>query len=67
MSNFLAVVLSWYISEYDPIKKLCFGLVDGFEKELGYFSLDELLSLKFPPLNLGIERMFALKVLPLRS
>ena len=34
---------TWYITEYDPIEKLCFGLVDGFEKELGYFSLIELL------------------------
>ena len=47
---------TWYITEYDPIKKLCFGLVDGFEKELGYFSLTELLELKFPPFGLPIER-----------
>ena len=47
---------SWYITEFDPIKNLCFGLVDGFEKELGYFSLDELLELKFPPFGLPIER-----------
>ena len=47
---------TWYITEYDPIENLCFGLVDGFEKELGYFSLDELLELKFPPFGLPIER-----------
>jgi len=32
-----------------------FGLVDGFEKELGYFSLAEIESVK-GPLGLGIER-----------
>ena len=47
---------TWYITEFDPLKNLCFGLVDGFEKELGYFSLDELLELKFPPFGLPIER-----------
>ena len=47
---------TWYITEYDPIQNLCFGLVDGFEKELGYFSLTELLELKFPPFGLPIER-----------
>jgi hypothetical protein len=32
---------SWYVIEYDG-DDLCFGLVDGYEKELGYFSLSEL-------------------------
>ena len=58
---------SWYITEYDPIKKLCFGLVDGFEKELGYFSLDELLSLKFPPLGLPIERYLCFESTPIKE
>jgi hypothetical protein len=34
---------------------LFFGLVKGFEKELGYFSLSELQSIS-GPLGLGIER-----------
>jgi hypothetical protein len=34
---------------------LFFGLVQGFEEELGYFSLQELSSVK-GPLGLGIER-----------
>lgn len=46
---------SWYITEYDPVERVCFGLVEGFEKELGYFSLDELESIK-GPLGLAIER-----------
>lgn len=46
---------SWFVTEYDPSQRLCFGLVDGFEKELGYFSLTELESLR-GPLGLPIER-----------
>ena len=33
---------TWYITEWEAETGLCFGLVDGFEMELGYFSLDEL-------------------------
>lgn len=33
---------SWYATEYSKEEKLFFGLVKGFETELGYFSLDEL-------------------------
>ena len=32
----------WYITEYDAETGLCFGLVEGFEVELGYFDLTEL-------------------------
>ena len=32
----------WYITEMDPENGQCFGLVDGFERELGYFDLSEL-------------------------
>lgn len=32
---------TWYASEFDG-EDLFFGLVDGLEKELGYFSLKEL-------------------------
>ena len=32
----------WYITEFDAETGECFGLVEGFETELGYFSLDEL-------------------------
>ena len=32
----------WYITEMDTETGTCFGLVEGFETELGYFSLDEL-------------------------
>ena len=46
---------TWYASEYDPAQRLFFGLVDGFESELGYFSLDELENI-VGPLGLKVER-----------
>ena len=46
---------TWYATEYDPNERVFFGLVDGLEKELGYFSLDELESVR-GPLGLRIER-----------
>ena len=45
---------TWYASEFDE-QDLFFGLVSGFEVELGYFSLLELQSVK-GPLGLPIER-----------
>jgi hypothetical protein len=44
---------TWYISEWDGESE-CFGLVDGWEKEFGYFSLIELSQLK-GKLGIGIE------------
>ena len=32
----------WYITEWDPGNGMCFGLVEGFETELGYFDITEL-------------------------
>ena len=32
----------WYITEWDPRTGTCFGLVEGYETELGYFDLTEL-------------------------
>lgn len=46
---------TWYVLEYDPQARICFGLVDGFEQELGYFSLGELESVT-GPLGLHVER-----------
>ena len=45
---------TWYASEFDG-EDLFFGLVSGFEIELGYFSLSELQSVK-GSLGLPIER-----------
>ena len=46
---------TWYVLEYDPKEKICFGLVEGFERELGYFSLTEIEQAR-GPLNLQVER-----------
>jgi hypothetical protein len=45
---------TWFATEFDG-EDLFFGLVDGFEKELGYFRLSELTSVK-GALGLPIER-----------
>ncbi|MHC4637819.1 MAG: DUF2958 domain-containing protein [Planctomycetota bacterium] len=46
---------TWCATEYDPDERLFFGLVYGLEREWGYFSLDELESIK-GPFGVGIER-----------
>jgi hypothetical protein len=45
---------TWYAIEYDG-KDTFYGLVDGFEEELGYFTLTELLANR-GQLGLPIER-----------
>jgi hypothetical protein len=45
---------SWFVIEFDG-QDLCFGLVDGFDRELGYFSLSELRSTP-GKLGLPLER-----------
>ncbi len=45
---------TWYATEFDG-EDLFFGLVDGLEKEFGYFSLSELESVR-GPYGVGIER-----------
>jgi hypothetical protein len=45
---------TWYASEFDG-EDLFFGLVNGFEKELGYFRLSEIKHFK-GALGLPIER-----------
>ena len=45
---------TWYASEFDG-EDLFFGLVDGFEKELGYFRLSELQQVR-GKLGLPVER-----------
>ena len=46
---------TWYGVEYDADQRLFYGLVEGFAKELGYFSLDELEEIK-GPFGLKVER-----------
>ena len=58
---------SWFISEYNPDTKMCFGWVQGLENELGFFSLIELESIKFPPFGLPIERDMWFESTPLKE
>ena len=55
---------TWYVIEYDPDDRICFGLVISFERELGYFSLDEIQAAR-GPLGLPIERDLYFKPTPL--
>lgn len=57
---------TWYVSEYDPVERLCFGVVVGHERELGYFSLDELEAIRGPG-GLTIERDLYWKPRPLKE
>jgi len=45
---------SWFISEFDPATGEAFGVVHGWEKELGYISLEELANTR-GKLGIGIE------------
>jgi len=45
---------TWYATEYDVENKMFFGMVHGHDKELGYFSFDELNSLRVG--GLPVER-----------
>ena len=50
---------TWYATEYDPESRIFFGYVSIFGDhcdEWGTFSLDELESVRCPPLGLSIER-----------
>jgi len=47
---------SWYVMNQDPEDSdYLWGIVDGFDVEMGSFSLEELSSIK-GPLGIGIER-----------
>lgn len=50
----------WYATEYDPVERIFFGYIKGFENEMGYFSLDELESL-----GMRIERDLYFKPTPI--
>lgn len=54
---------TWYATEFDGVDTF-FGLVDGFESELGYFSLKELEEARGPA-GIRIERDLYFKPTPL--
>jgi len=45
---------TWYVIEYDG-NDTCYGLVDGHEKEFGYFSLSEIQGVR-GAMGLPVER-----------
>ena len=55
---------TWFVNEFDPKERLCFGLVIGFEREYGYVSLAELEEVR-GPYGLKIERDLHFKPKPL--
>ncbi len=57
---------TWYIAAYDPETHQAFGLVDGFEKELGYFDMQELVAFR-GALGLPLERDLHWKPVSLRD
>ncbi len=57
---------TWYATEYDPEQRLCFGVVVGHERDLGYFSLAELEEIRGPG-GLKIERDLHWKPRPLKD
>lgn len=54
---------TWYVLEFDPTERLCFGVVVGHQREHGYFSLDEIEQLR-GPLGLPVERDLYWKPIP---
>ncbi len=55
---------TWYVIEIDDANELCFGYVIGMEKELGYFTMSELESIR-GALNLPVERDLSFTPAPL--
>ena len=57
LAHYFSSSWDWWATEYDPKRRIFFGLVRGFEVELGAFSLAELEanSCNVRPLG-GIER-----------
>lgn len=45
---------TWFVTEFDPETNDAFGLVHGFEKESGYFNLEELSEVR-GPMGIGLE------------
>ena len=46
---------TWYVMEYDPETGDCYGLVDGLEKEFGYFNIEEIKKIR-GKFGLPVER-----------
>jgi hypothetical protein len=53
----------WFATEYNPEEKIFFGLVCGFYNEFGYFSLEELESIKIMGLSIERDKWFEPKLI----
>ena len=49
-AHFFGGSWDWYMTEYDQATDMGFGLVCGFENELGYFSIAEMEELSNTPI-----------------
>jgi len=47
---------TYFVAGFDPETGLGFGVVHGFEKELGDFDLNEIVAARVPPFRLPFER-----------
>ena len=56
---------TWYACSFDPDEGIFWGLVDGFEREMGSFSLKEMRGVRV--LGLGIERDTVFRRMPLST
>lgn len=56
---------SWYVAEFDG-EDTCYGLVDGLEKEIGYFSISEIEKVR-GRLGLPVERDLFFHPTPLKE
>ena len=57
---------TWLATEFNPITKVFFGRVDLHESEFGFFSLEELESVKLR-FGLGIERDIYFEPIPINE
>lgn len=57
---------TWFATEFNPITKVFFGRVDLHESEFGFFSLEELESVKLR-FGLGIERDIHFEPIPINE
>lgn len=63
-----ATNFTWYVTEFDPVERRCFGWVDGNFPEFGYFDLSELEGLRYGPGGaLRAERDLMFDPAPLRE
>ena len=57
VAKFFGGSWTWYLMNLDPEdNKYAWGIVKGFETDMGSFNIDDLQSIKMPPLGTSVER-----------